>query len=95
MIPIATTEGALVASINKGAKILDEAGGIRTSSVYHGITRAPVFRTKGIQDTKSFERFLMKQKTLETPATPMASPSEVWAPTTISGERSKRLRSTT
>jgi hydroxymethylglutaryl-CoA reductase (NADPH) len=44
VIPIATTEGALVASINRGAKALEQAGGVEVISQKIGMTRAPVFR---------------------------------------------------
>ena len=53
-VPLATTEGALVASVNRGCRALREAGGaiVRVEDV--GITRAPVFRTSGIEETQSF-----------------------------------------
>ncbi len=44
-LPLATTEGALVASVNRGCGVLETAGGAGTR-VYRGeMTRAPVFRT--------------------------------------------------
>lgn len=53
-VPLATSEGALIASINRGCRALREAGGavVRVEDV--GITRAPVFRTLGIDDTHRF-----------------------------------------
>lgn len=39
-LPLATTEGALVASVNRGCKALRESGGVQTSSEYVGITRS-------------------------------------------------------
>lgn len=47
-LPLATTEGALVASVNRGCKALTLAGGVRTSSTYHGVTRSIAF---GIRDS--------------------------------------------
>jgi hydroxymethylglutaryl-CoA reductase (NADPH) len=42
-IPMATTEGALVASYNKGMKLLNEAGGVRCQVTEDQMQRAPVF----------------------------------------------------
>lgn len=60
MIPLATTEGALVASINRGAKILTEVGGAHTYTKNNGISRAPVFRTKSIKQSFEFCEFVSK-----------------------------------
>lgn len=43
-VPLATTEGALVASVNRGCRATTEAGGIEVEVEDVGITRAPVFR---------------------------------------------------
>jgi len=40
-IPMATTEGCLVASTNRGCKAISEAGGARSVLMKDGITRAP------------------------------------------------------
>lgn len=45
-LPLATTEGALVASVNRGCKALTQAGGVRVSSEYVGITRSIAFEVK-------------------------------------------------
>lgn len=42
-VPLATTEGALVASVNRGCKALHACNGIATSSTYHGVTRSMAF----------------------------------------------------
>lgn len=57
-VPLATTEGALVASANRGARALTEAGGavVRIDNV--GMTRAPVFRTSGIVQSQAFVRWV-------------------------------------
>ncbi len=57
-VPLATTEGALIASANRGCRAINEAGGavVRVDDV--GITRAPAFRTSGIVQTRRFSRWL-------------------------------------
>lgn len=39
-IPLATTEGALVASVNRGCKVVSACGGARTTCIRHGISRS-------------------------------------------------------
>ncbi len=43
-VPLATTEGALVASVSRGMKALSLAGGADVTVEYLGMTRAPLFR---------------------------------------------------
>ena len=45
-LPLATTEGALVASVNRGCKALSQAGGVTVTSVHHGTSRSLAFRVK-------------------------------------------------
>ena len=47
-IPLATTEGALVASINRGASAITKAGGADARVFADGMSRAPVFAAKDI-----------------------------------------------
>lgn len=48
LIPLATTEGALVASVSRGMSVISESGGARAKVFADGMTRAPVFRVKGL-----------------------------------------------
>lgn len=57
-VPLATTEGTLVASVNRGLKIIKESGGAITSVKYNGITRAPVFKAESLTEALEFEKFV-------------------------------------
>jgi len=52
--PLATTEAALVASTNRGCAALRAAGGATVHVEEIGMTRAPVFRTSGVHETRRF-----------------------------------------
>lgn len=56
-IPLATTEGALVASVSRGAKACLE-NGIITSVERVGVTRGPVLKAKTIGGTKKIEHWI-------------------------------------
>jgi hydroxymethylglutaryl-CoA reductase (NADPH) len=49
-VPMATTEGALVASTNRGCSALTEAGGATARVLKDAMTRAPVFRVSGVAE---------------------------------------------
>lgn len=54
-IPLATSEGALVASVSRGCKVLDQVGGAQVFSQKIGMTRAPVF---GLADGSQAVEFI-------------------------------------
>ncbi|WP_298669952.1 hydroxymethylglutaryl-CoA reductase (NADPH) [uncultured Methanofollis sp.] len=51
-LPLATTEGALVASINRGASAITKAGGADVRVLSDAMTRAPVFAARDIVHAK-------------------------------------------
>jgi len=57
-IPLATTEGALLASINRGCRAITESGGAMTDNHRVGATRGPVFRVKNLQESDRLYKFL-------------------------------------
>ncbi len=57
-IPLATTEGALVASINRGCKAITSSGGVKTILLNDSMTRAPVFRAKDIGEAREFTEWV-------------------------------------
>jgi len=52
ILPLATTEGALVASVNRGCKATRLSGGIRVLVEEVGATRGPVFTVSGLSEGK-------------------------------------------
>lgn len=48
LVPLATTEGALIASISRGMSVTEESGGIRAKVFWDAMTRAPIFRVRDL-----------------------------------------------
>jgi len=51
-LPLATTEGAFVASVNRGLGTIEAAGGATARVTDSGMTRAPVFRVNGVAEAQ-------------------------------------------
>lgn len=60
-IPLATTEGALVASYNRGCKAASLAGGIRSIVITESVQRSPIFRFKDIIGLGQFLAWVVHQ----------------------------------
>ena len=56
MLPLATTEGALIASTNRGCKALSAAG-VTTAVLQDGISRAPVVKLPGLREAQELHRW--------------------------------------
>jgi hydroxymethylglutaryl-CoA reductase (NADPH) len=61
-VPMATTEGALLASINRGCAAIRVAGGAATHVDDVGMTRAPVFRAGSHRETRAFLRWVSEHE---------------------------------
>ena len=57
-IPLATTEGALVASVNRGCKAVNQSGGVQTFCHNVGITRGSIFKTDGLKKSHYLKKYL-------------------------------------
>ena len=57
-VPMATTEGALVASTTRGCKALSLGGGVNTEVVGEGMSRAPVLHTPSIRVAHDIKKFI-------------------------------------
>ena len=59
--PLATTEGALVASAARGATAITRAGGVRTRVIAQRMTRAPAFEFASARDAFIFAGWIVEQ----------------------------------
>ncbi len=57
-VPMATTEGTLVASYNRGMRLTREAGGIRTTVVDDAMQRAPCFVFRDARAARAFGQWV-------------------------------------
>jgi len=60
-VPLATTEGALVASVSRGVKAIFESGGIYASVTKVGASRGPSFITPSLKDNLVLGEFLRNE----------------------------------
>jgi hydroxymethylglutaryl-CoA reductase (NADPH) len=57
-VPLATTEAALVASYNRGARLLTSAGGCNARVVAEAVSRTPMFAFGSVLEAGEFSRFV-------------------------------------
>jgi len=59
-VPLATTEGTLVASYSRGMKIARMAGGVKTTVIDDAMQRAPAFAFESAREAKAFSAWLVE-----------------------------------
>jgi len=64
-VPLATTEGALVASANRGARAIREAGGATSRVLRDGMTRSPVLSFPSIVEASEFASWVSDPSRME------------------------------
>jgi len=57
-VPLATTEGTLVASYNRGMRLLTECGGVKTAVIEQFMQRSPVFMFEDAASAREFGRWI-------------------------------------
>lgn len=58
IVPMATTEGTLIASYNRGIKLLNRSGGVKTTVVQDVMQRAPVFVFEDARGARDFSHWV-------------------------------------
>jgi hydroxymethylglutaryl-CoA reductase (NADPH) len=58
LIPLATSEGTLVASYNRGIKVINLCGGVKCTVVDDAMQRAPVFVFDSAREARDFRRWV-------------------------------------
>ncbi len=57
-VPMATIEGTMLASYNRGMKVIQASGGVTTTVVAESMQRAPVFVFKNARESRDFGHWL-------------------------------------
>jgi hydroxymethylglutaryl-CoA reductase (NADPH) len=63
-VPMATTEGTLVASYNRGMRVLAESGGVTATVVKRSMQRAPVFMFETARQARDFGEWVTQNHEL-------------------------------
>lgn len=62
-VPLATTEAALVASYSRGAQLISEVGGCTAMLLNEGVSRAPGFAFRNLEEVGKFMLWAIAQQT--------------------------------
>ena len=57
-VPLATSEGALIASVNRGFSVISQSGGATTRILDDKMTRAPVLKAKSVTDALKIKAWI-------------------------------------
>ncbi|MEG3224775.1 MAG: hydroxymethylglutaryl-CoA reductase (NADPH) [Methanobacteriales archaeon Met13] len=57
-VPLATSEGALVASVNRGCSVIKDSGGVNVGIVADKMTRAPAIKAESIQEALKIKEWI-------------------------------------
>ncbi|GAB4312492.1 MAG: hydroxymethylglutaryl-CoA reductase (NADPH) [Methanobacteriaceae archaeon] len=57
-IPLATSEGALVASVNRGCSVISQSGGATVRIIDDKMTRAPVLKTESVTEALKLKKWI-------------------------------------
>jgi hydroxymethylglutaryl-CoA reductase (NADPH) len=60
LIPMATTEGTLVASYNRGMQVLNQSGGVKCTVMVDAMQRAPVFVFEDARQARDFSHWVQE-----------------------------------
>jgi len=60
--PLATTEGALISSVTRGAIALSRSGGVSTSTIWQRMNRAPVFNLSTLKDALFLSEWIQENR---------------------------------
>ncbi len=64
-LPLATTEGALVASVNRGCSVITRSGGANVRIFQDVMTRAPVFKLENVIRSRQFADWIRNPDVVE------------------------------
>lgn len=64
-VPLATTEGALVASVNRGCSVITKSGGANVRIFEDEMTRAPVFKLESLDRARKFYEWVKRPEIFE------------------------------
>lgn len=62
IVPLSTTEGALVASYNRGTKACFEAGGVTSICLEEGVQRSPIFKFESLKELGIFLNWVLENE---------------------------------